>query len=258
MKKQILFFSLTFILLFITFRLSAQLAINDNGSAPDGSAMLDVVSSNRGILLPCLTREQIRAIQSPANGLFLFCTTNNSFYVFHASNNVWREISYGSGRITQSSYCGYDFTDQRDEKTYHTVLIGNQCWMAQNLDIGIPIDGNMEQENNGIIEKYCYNDSEENCNTLGGLYQWNEMMQFAAIPGGQGICPAGWHIPTDAEWATLISDLGGEGVAGGKMKLTEGLERLVIFCEDVFSQISENKIKDTSKMLVDLSRKISN
>jgi len=57
-----------------------------------------------------------------------------------------------------------------------------------------------EQSNNGIIEKYCYDDNSVSCDLAGGLYSWNEMMQYGNTPGSQGICPAGWHIPTDEEW----------------------------------------------------------
>jgi len=114
--------------------------------------------------------------------------------------------------------CGQSLIDDRDGKTYNTVLIGTQCWMAQNLNIGTKIAGLNDQANNGIIEKYCYDDDENNCNTYGGLYQWNEAMQYSTIEGVKGICPTGWYLPTDAEWTTLTTYLGGESVAGGKMK----------------------------------------
>jgi uncharacterized protein (TIGR02145 family) len=83
------------------------------------------------------------------------------------------------------------------------VRIGTQIWMAENLNAGTRIDGASEQTDNGIIEKYCYNNNEENCDTDGGLYQWNEAMGYSITEGAQGICPNGWHIPTDAEWHTL-------------------------------------------------------
>jgi uncharacterized protein (TIGR02145 family) len=52
----------------------------------------------------------------------------------------------------------------------------------------------------------------------GGLYQWDEMMQYSTAPGVQGICQTGWHVPTDSEVTTLTNFLGGLDVAGGKMK----------------------------------------
>ena len=53
------------------------------------------------------------------------------------------------------------------------------------------------------IEKYCYSDNEANCTTYGGLYQWNQMMGGSTTAGIQGICPTGFHLPTDAEYKTL-------------------------------------------------------
>ena len=109
-------------------------------------------------------------------------------------------------------------------QVYNTVQIGTQCWFKENLNIGTRINGALEQSNNGTIEKYCYNDLESNCNIYGGLYQWSEMMQYVTPAGGQEICPTGWHIPTDAEWTIVTTSLGGEGVAGGKMKSTGTIE----------------------------------
>jgi len=117
-------------------------------------------------------------------------------------------------------------TDE-DGNNYSTVQIGvgkstAQTWMAENLNAGVRIDGTQEQTNNGIIEKYCNNNDESNCITYGGLYQWDEMMQYLTTEGVQGICPIGWHLPTDAEWTILTDFLGGESIAGGKMKSTNG------------------------------------
>jgi uncharacterized protein (TIGR02145 family) len=136
-------------------------------------------------------------------------------------------IIRGSGAVTingntiinaPSFVCGNPLTDVRDNMVYTTVQIGTQCWMKQNLNYGTRIDGALEQTNNVIPEKYCYNNIESNCDVYGGLYQWNEAMQYSITEGGQGMCPAGWHVPSDAEWTTLSTHLGGEDIAGGKMK----------------------------------------
>ena len=89
-------------------------------------------------------------------------------------------------------------------QTYNTVLIGNRCWLKENLNIGTMVAGAQNQTNNNIIEKYCYNDSIANCTKYGGLYQWNEAMQYITTAKAKGICPTGWHIPT----LTDISKLG--------------------------------------------------
>jgi uncharacterized protein (TIGR02145 family) len=198
-----------------------NLGINNDGSSPKNSAMLDVKSTTKGMLIPRMTAAQIAAIENPADGLQAYNTDDGKIYVFVSSDNVWKEVSYGTGVIPPPPFvCGNSFFDARDGKSYPTVLIGTQCWMAQNLDIGTRINGSQEQTANGIIEKYCYDDLESNCNVYGGLYQWHEAMQYMRTESIQGICPDGWHFPSDAEWSVLTTFLGGESVAGGKMKET--------------------------------------
>ena len=114
--------------------------------------------------------------------------------------------------------CGDFLTDERDGKAYKTVQIGNQCWFKHNLNIGTRIDGVNDQTDNGTIEKYCYDNDENNCYVYGGLYQWDEMMQYVTTEKTKGICPTGWHVPADAEWTMLIDNLGGENIAGDKLK----------------------------------------
>jgi len=92
-------------------------------------------------------------------------------------------------------------------QNYNTVQIGEQCWFAENLNVGTKVTGVTEQTNNAVIEKYCYDNLDANCNTDGGLYQWDEAMQYVTTECAQGICPDGWHIPTDAEWYTLENGL---------------------------------------------------
>ncbi|MBI9036579.1 MAG: carboxypeptidase regulatory-like domain-containing protein [Bacteroidales bacterium] len=101
--------------------------------------------------------------------------------------------------------CGQPLIDTRDQQIYNTVEIGNQCWFAENINIGIKVNANIIQANNSLIEKYCYDNDPANCELYGGLYQWDEMMQFST--NTQGICPDGWHLPTDAEWFEMESYL---------------------------------------------------
>ncbi|MFA4924869.1 MAG: FISUMP domain-containing protein, partial [Ignavibacteriaceae bacterium] len=83
-------------------------------------------------------------------------------------------------------------------KVYHAVKIGSQTWLKENLDVGTMIQGTANPSDNGTIEKYCYNNDTANCNKYGGLYQWNEAMQYIKTEKAKGICPTGWHIPTKA------------------------------------------------------------
>lgn len=117
--------------------------------------------------------------------------------------------------------------DQEEKYYYGIVRIGTQVWMAENLNKGeiISFLNNQVPKNNAIIEKYCYNDDQSNLEIFGGLYTWQEMMDYAPLDSSvigvtQGICPDGWHIPTLNEWEVLIDFLGGPDIAGGKMKDT--------------------------------------
>lgn len=121
------------------------------------------------------------------------------------------------------------FIDDRDSKRYKAIQIGEQIWMAENLNVGTSVETyytgirHSDVANNGIIEKYCFGNQPTNCDVYGGLYEWDEMMSYGPqddkpLGTTQGICPNGWHIPTGSEWTDLYSYLGGDTIAGGKLK----------------------------------------
>jgi len=164
---------------------------------------------------------QMHAIGSPAEGLMVYNTTIKTVYFYDGL--LWQKLYNNDGTPSDpiTNYGG---------RTYQTVIIGDQIWMAENLNIGGMISGNAEQTNDSLMERYCYNNDTNNCVIYGGLYQWAEMVQYLygatnttswnPAPTGnvQGICPPGWHLPTDDEWAILVSHLGGAYLAGGKLK----------------------------------------
>jgi len=133
---------------------------------------------------------------------------------------------YGLQKGKNTSFQKDSFTDI-DGNVYHSITIGNQVWMVENLKVthyrnGDPIETTIP-ENANIAEsilpyQWVYlNDGSiymRNASTFGRLYNWY------AVNESRNICPAGWHIPSDSEWTTLINFLGGEDVAGGKMKRT--------------------------------------
>jgi uncharacterized protein (TIGR02145 family) len=94
-------------------------------------------------------------------------------------------------------------TVEYEGQVYNTIQIFSQCWLKENLNVGEMISGDSTMTDNDTIEKYCYNNEPDSCIKYGGLYQWNEMMQYTSHLGAQGICPPGWHLPTDEEWKVL-------------------------------------------------------
>jgi uncharacterized protein (TIGR02145 family) len=95
-------------------------------------------------------------------------------------------------------------TVEFEGQVYNTIQICSQCWLKENLNVGTMIQANISMTNNDVLEKYCYGNSPYNCTKYGGLYQWNEAMQYTTQQGAQGICPSGWHLPTVEEWIVLF------------------------------------------------------
>jgi len=108
--------------------------------------------------------------------------------------------------------CGNILTDIRDGRTYPTVQIGTQCWLAANLDYGMTIGDDHPQTDNCRPEGYIRN------STFGvqysKFYQWDELMDYDPAPGTKGLCMPGWHVPTAGEWVELASHFLGPGVSG--------------------------------------------
>jgi uncharacterized protein (TIGR02145 family) len=103
------------------------------------------------------------------------------------------------------------FIDARDGHTYKWVKIGTQIWMAENLAYKTETGS------------WAYNNEEANVAIYGRLYDWGTAMNGAGSstenPSGvQGVCPSGWHLPSETELIVLSTFLGGDDVAGGKMK----------------------------------------
>ena len=101
--RNLLLTLLTVLFALIVLQLSAQVSINIDSSQPDPSAMLDVKSTSKGLLLPRMTQNQIALIAAPSNGLIVYCTTDDKFYAYVASANSWKEILFGPGVISPIS-----------------------------------------------------------------------------------------------------------------------------------------------------------
>ncbi len=149
-------------------------------------------------------------------------TANTFYYVrSYATNSVG--TVYGN-QVSFSTATSSNPTDA-DGNVYNTVTIGNQLWMKENLKTskyrnGDPIPTNLSNfdwQNTTSGAYAIYNNDVANNATYGKLYNWY------AVADSRNLCPVGWHVPSDAEWTTLINFLGGIYEAGGKLKSTSSL-----------------------------------
>jgi len=141
------------------------------------------------------------------NTLCLKTSPNNTF-TYTSDGTTFRLVESNANSVT------YSVTEIRSPSVTiattdaNWLTIGSQLWAKANLNVGTMVAGATTQTSGSGIEKYCYNDTESNCTTYGGLYQWDEAMQYVTTQGAQGICPAGSHIPTDNDWKILEVQLG--------------------------------------------------
>ena len=158
-----------------------------------------------------------------------------------SSSSVVPTVSVASPcKTATEDNCEYGtLTDDRDGQTYKTVKIGEQWWMAENLNYRY-----IQQTYNGgegDSSSYCYDNDPANCEKYGRLYLWSAAMDSAGIISDntangcgygdicnldnvkvRGVCPEGWHLPSRDEWNTLLTAAGGERIAGIMLKSTEG------------------------------------
>ena len=214
MKKLIILLAI-----FTTVATTAQsVGINDDGSAANASAILDLKSTTQGFLPPRMTGAQRATITSPAQGLMIYCTDCGiSGEPQYYDGTQWKNLIGGTATTSTAR-----------------VTIGTQVWATVNLDVTTYSDGTAIPQVTDpttwaalTTGAWCYyNNVSANGTTYGKLYNWyavagiwNEASKTDATLRKK-LAPTGWHVPTDAEWTTLTTFLGGETVAGGKMKAT--------------------------------------
>ena len=192
--------------------------VSDGGSAITGYT----VTSNPGNITGT----------GSASSIIVTGLTNGTAYTFivTATNAIGTSVASSASNSVTPSVPG-PITDN-DGNVYNTVTIGTQVWMAENLKTtkyndGTPIPNITVAATWAAATTGAYSDysnTPANSTTYGRLYNWyvvdNNAATKVASNGGKNVCPTSWHVPTDAEWTTLTTYLGGEAVAGGKLKET--------------------------------------
>ena len=150
--------------------------------------------------------------------------------LFVCNNGKWVSVDKKG-----TNYMGIfgTMTDERDGQTYKTVEIGEQVWMAENLNYNYHTE---------ITQSLCYQNNEENCDKYGRLYTFAAAVDSAGLfsDGGlgcgntrsacsnlkessRGVCPEGWHLPSKKEWEQLFSAVGGEVLAITALRTADGI-----------------------------------
>jgi len=178
-----------------------QVGISADSSMPDSTAMLDVKSTSKGFLPPRMTQAQIGEIESPADGLMVYCTTDGKLYIFSAVSELWKEVTFGTGFIAPPFTCGSTITKSHvagpvapvnKTVSYGTVaLIPGEiykCWITQNLGAD--------------HQATAVNDASEE--SAGWYWQFNRMQGYKHT--GSALTPA-WTITTiDENYDWLIAN----------------------------------------------------
>ena len=161
----------------------------------------------------------------------VFLPLENDWYVFAVSADTTFSFTCAPSCGDPVGYQGYD---------YETVLIGEQCWFAENLrsenyENGDAILSNLSAgewltTSFGAVAVYGEGDQScfdyvsdgDSCDDAWSLSQYGRLYNWNAVADARGLCPNGWHVPTNEEWVIMIDQLGGAGNAGTHIKATYG------------------------------------
>jgi uncharacterized protein (TIGR02145 family) len=196
--------------------------ISANGGSPiTERGLVWSTSHNPTINLP--TKANIGPGAGSYNITITGLQPNTPYFVkAYATNGIGTAYGNEESFTTLEILLNCGIAKDADSNTYNTVIIGGACWTQKNLTTShyrngdsIPEVKDLNQWISLTTGAWCwYNNDPNNAAIHGKLYNWY------ALNDSRGLAPIGYHIPTDAEWATLVTNLGGSGAAGGKMKVT--------------------------------------
>jgi uncharacterized protein (TIGR02145 family)/uncharacterized repeat protein (TIGR02543 family) len=202
-------------------KLSVRCVLGESKVTPPGTSYTITFNANGGTISPTFGKTgddgKLDSLPTPTRSGYTFDgwytaatggTTVTISNVYSANTTIYAR--WTSESVTPPS--GNAFTDSRDGKTYKKIVIGTQTWMGENL-------------NYNAAGSVCYENKTDNCAKYGRLYNWATAMDGASssdkVPSGvRGVCPTGWHLPSDAEWTALVNYVGSP--ANTKLKSTTG------------------------------------
>ncbi len=227
---------------------SSSVPIEDPGSSSSSVITSEAKQSSSSIASSCSVvssssvESSSSVVSSSSSSSVLIEDLSSSSVASSSSAKSSSSVASSSSVKSSSSVVVVkgSMTDSRDGQVYKTVTIGTQTWMAENLNyryVGV------KHNYNGYTSdstSWCYENEASNCDKYGRLYTWSAVMdsaaQFSVNAGTQcgygktctpnsphrGICPEGWHVPTNEEYSTLYTYIGGSSTAGSLLKSTSG------------------------------------
>ena len=242
------------------FALSAMLVACGDDSASAKDTEIEELSSSSAV--------EIASSSSTTRNDSLSSSAIESSSSSVLANSSSSETTQSSSSITTTTPCNVDgenncvygtLTDTRDGQTYKTVTIGDQTWMAENLNYaytGVPYNKVGSYVYTSDSTSWCYDNDPANCAKYGRLYTWAAAIDSVKLATDadnpldcgygktcglsgkvQGVCPEGWHLPSYDEWNTLVTAVGGLSTAGKVLKSQTGwtaYDRITITNEDSF------------------------
>ena len=192
---------------------SSSSVVKSSSSEVKSSSSEEVKQSSSSVVA---SSSSVDIVKSSSSGIVFdtarFCTPGYSYC----------DRSLGADSVQAGAY--KKFTDTRNGRTYYYLTINgvdkndkpaSVTVMAENLNVGVMVDGKKDQSDNSKVERYCYGNDTTNCDKYGGLYQWAEMMQLPSEcntkscadlikPNHQGVCPEGWRLLTEDDFYIIL------------------------------------------------------
>ena len=210
----------------------AQNGLSSSAETFEGNGNTNVENDSTGISKTDSLSGQSESSESSSSDRLDFSSDDST----PTSSESVSSSSYNGDGIDPATVEKSTVTDERDGQVYKTVKIGNQTWMAENLNFAYEVK---DDSGNVVLGTYCTNDNVDSCYALGRLYMWAAVMDSAGLYSEdskgcgmnrncekkdtiQGVCFNGWHVPTYKEWEELFESVGGTRMAGLYLKSNSG------------------------------------